>query len=164
MKNRKIMLALAGQGGLLLVVGAIGWAARMPLLFASLGPTAYELVEKPSSKSARMYNIVLGHYIGLAAGFFSLWVLSAWAAPKVASAGLVSSPRLWAVVLSAALTAALTILLKATQPAALSTTLLVSLGSMQTARDAVAVIIGVLIIVIVGEPVRRLSLNLGVKG
>ena len=50
----------------------------------------------------------------------------------------------------------LTLTLKASQPAALSTTLLVSLGSMQRGRDAVAIIIGVLILTALGDPIRRL--------
>jgi hypothetical protein len=53
----------------------------------------------------------------------------------------------------------LTLILKAGQPAALATTLLVSLGSMQTLRDAVAIAAGVVIITIVGEPVRRFRLK-----
>lgn len=158
--KKNLLIALAGEGGLLLVVGAVGWAIKMPLLFASLGPTAYEMIEKPESPSSKAYNVIVGHYLGLGAAFFFLWALSAWGAPKVASAGFVSSARLWAVVLSGALTAVLTIAAKATQPAALATSLLVSLGAMQTARDAVSIIIAVLILAVIGEPVRRLSLKL----
>lgn len=44
------LLAVVGEGGLILVVGAAGWAAHMPLIFASLGPTAYELMEAKESK------------------------------------------------------------------------------------------------------------------
>lgn len=151
----KKLLGVFGEGGLILVVGAIGWAAHLPLIFTSLGPTAYELVEKPKAPSAKTYNVIMGHLVALGAGFFALWVLNAWNAPKVASAGFIASPRLWAAVLSVALTTALTVLLKASQPAALSTTLLVSLGSMQRSRDAMAIVIGVLILAAIGEPVRR---------
>lgn len=151
----KELLGVFGEGGLILVVGAIGWAAHLPFIFTSLGPTAYELVEKPKAPSAKTYNVIMGHLVALGAGFFALWVLNAWNAPKVASAGFIASPRLWAAVLSVALTTALTVLLKASQPAALSTTLLVSLGSMQRSRDAMAIVIGVLILAAIGEPVRR---------
>lgn len=47
MAVKQHLLATLGEGGLILVVGAASWAAHMPLIFASLGPTAYELVEKP---------------------------------------------------------------------------------------------------------------------
>lgn len=155
MTKKEHVLATLGEGGLILAVGAVGWAAHMPLIFTSLGPTAYELVEKPNSPSARAYNIIVGHFIALGAGFLSLWLLSAWNAPKVATAGFVASPRLWATVLAVVLTTALTLAVKASQPAALSTTLLVSLGSMQRGRDAVAIIVAVLLLTAVGEPVRR---------
>lgn len=44
----------------------------------------------------------------------------------------------------------------ASQPASLATSLLVTLGLMQTKRDAIAIVIGVLILTAVGEPMRRL--------
>lgn len=140
-------------------IAAIGWATRQPLIFASLGPTAYELVELPQMKSARAYNIVVGHLVGLGAGFLALYLLNAWAAPNVLSAGIVSTQRLWAVVIAAALTTFGTLLLKASQPASLATTLLVSLGAMQTRRDALAIVAGVLIITAIGEPLRRFRLK-----
>ncbi|HEV2399831.1 MAG TPA: hypothetical protein VGS27_23020 [Candidatus Sulfotelmatobacter sp.] len=43
------VLAVLGEGGLILAVGAAGWAAHAPLLFTSLGPTAYELLEQPNA-------------------------------------------------------------------------------------------------------------------
>jgi hypothetical protein len=156
MTLNKQLLAISCEGGLILVVGAAGWAAHMPLIFTSLGPTAYELVEKPNAPSARAYNIIVGHCVAVGAGFLSLWLLGAWNSPKVAMAGFVSSQRLWSAVLAVVITTVLTLTLKASQPAALSTTLLVSLGSMQRGRDAVAIIIGVLILTALGDPIRRL--------
>jgi len=57
------------------------------------------------------------------------------------------------------LTTLVTILLRAPNPAAGSTTLLVALGSFRTGRDAVAVVVGVLIVAIVGDVLRRLRLG-----
>lgn len=160
MRNRADLLwATLGEGSLVLVLAGIGWAAGQPLIFASLGPTAYELVEQPQLRSARTYNIVVGHLIGLGAGFLALYVLHAWAAPNIISAGVVSADRLWAVVIAATLTTFVTLILKAGQPAALATTLLVSQGSMQTRRDAIAIVAGVLIIAAIGEPLRRFRLK-----
>jgi hypothetical protein len=154
-RGKRLLFTALGEGGLVLVVAAIGLATRMPLIFTSIGPTAYELAEKPNAPSARTYNIIAGHMLALGAGFLSLWLLNAWCAPKVAAAGFVSSPRLLAAVLSVVLTTAVTLTLKASQPASLSTALLVSLGSMQTRRDAFAITIAVLILAAVGEPLRR---------
>jgi hypothetical protein len=151
--------ATIGEGGLVLALAAIGWATNQPVIFASLGPTAYELVEQPQLPSARAYNVIVGHLIGLGAGFLAVYLFNAWAAPNVIATGVVSAQRMWAVVISAALTTFTSLLLKAGQPAALATTLLVSLGAMQTRRDAIAVIVGVLLITALGEPVRRFRLK-----
>jgi hypothetical protein len=160
LKNRADLIwAILGEGGLVLALGAIGWATKQPLIFASLGPTAYELTEQPQMPSARPYNIIVGHLIGLGAGFLAVYLLNAWAEPNVLATGLVSPQRMWAIAISAALTAFVSLALKAGQPAALATTLLVSLGAMQTRRDAIAIIVGVLLITAIGEPVRRLRLK-----
>jgi hypothetical protein len=76
----------------------------------------------------------------------------------VISTGVVSPVRLGAVTLAATLTTIVTLPVRAGQPAALATTLLVSLGSMQTGRDAITIIAGVLIIAAIGEPMRRFRL------
>jgi HPP family len=158
-RRADLIWATLGEGGLILAIAAIGWASGQPLIFASLGPTAYELVEQPHMRSARVYNVVVGHFIGLGAGFFAIWILGAWSTPNVLAAGLVTAPRLWASTLAAALTTFLTLLLKASQPAALATTLLISLGAMQTRKGAVSIILGVAIIAAIGEPLRRLRLR-----
>jgi hypothetical protein len=159
--KRDWLWAPLGEGGLILVVAAIGWVTKQPLIFASLGPTAYELVEQPRLRSARPYNIVVGHFVGIACGFLTLFLLKAWAAPNVLSTGIVSPKRLWATAIAATLTTLITLLLKASQPAALATTLLIALGSMQTRRDAVAIVVGVLIVTGIGAPLRRLRLAQG---
>ena len=160
LKNRAdLVWATLGEGGLVLALAAIGWATNQPLIFASLGPTAYELVEQPRMPSARPYNIIVGHLIGLGAGFLAIYLVNAWAAPNVLAMGVVSPPRMWATAISAALTAFVSLAVKAGQPAALATTLLVSLGAMQTRRDAIAIIVGVLSVTAMGEPLRRLRLK-----
>ena len=62
--------------------------------------------------------------------------------------------------LAAVLTTLGTLLLRAGQPAAIATSLLVALGSMQTEHDAVAIVAGVLLITAIGEPLRRLRMKL----
>jgi HPP family len=157
--KRDLLWAPLGEGGLILVVAAIGWVIKQPLIFASLGPTAYELVEQPQLRSARPYNIIVGHLVGIACGFFALFVLKAWQAPNVLATGIVAPQRLWAVTIAAALTTLITLLLRASQPAAVATTLLIALGSMQTWRDALAILVGVLIVTGLGAPLRRVRLE-----
>jgi len=159
-RNRvDIFWGTLGEGGLILAMAVISWATKQPLIFASLGPTAYEMVEQPRLRSARPYNIIAGHLIGLGSGFLAIWLTHASTEPNVILTGITSTPRLWAVAIAATLTTLLTLLLKAGQPASLATTLLVALGSMQTLRNALAIIAGVLLITIIGEPVRRFRLK-----
>jgi hypothetical protein len=159
--KRDLLIAPIGEGALIMVLAAIGWATRWPFIFASLGPTAYEMMEQPELKSARPYNVIAGHFVALGAGWASLWVFHARASPTVSIAGFVSAPRLWAAVLAVVLTTLVTLTIRASQPAALSTALLVSLGSMQTARSAAAIVISVLILAAIGEPLRRWRVKAG---
>ena len=153
MSRRDLLIAPLLEAALLLIAAAIGWLTHKPLIFASLGPTAYELVETPERKSARPYNVVVGHLVGVLAGFLGLWVTNAWSAPAI-SAGWIGWTRVGAVVLASAVTVVVTLLIKATQPAALSTTLLVALGVMQKGQDGFIMMGGVLILLICGEPSR----------
>lgn len=161
-RDKNILYATLGEGALIVILGAIGWALHMPLIFPSLGPTAYEQVEKPTSPSAKLYNVVVGHLVAMGAAFLALWVLKAWTAPIVASAGFISPLRLAAAAIAVVVTVIVTLALKANQPASLATALLVSLGSMQKGRDALAIVIAVLILAAIGEPVRRVFAREGV--
>jgi hypothetical protein len=147
------------EGGLILLMGGISLALGRPLLFASLGPTAYEQVEKPELPSAKLYNVVIGHWVALTCGFASLAIVNAWSAPNAMSVDHFVPIRVWACVIAVALTALFTLLLKAGQPAAYSTTLLITIGSMQRASDAWAIALAVLILGFVGDPIRRLRLT-----
>lgn len=70
----------------------------------------------------------------------------------------VSAPRMWAAVLACVITTLVTLAVHASQPAALSTTLLVAIDSMHTARDVAVIAIAVVIIAILGEPIRHARL------
>lgn len=158
MSKKDLLIAPLGEAVLILVVSIIGWASHQPLIFASLGPTAYELVEKPKLPSARPYNVVVGHLIAVLAGFAAIFLTRAWSVPGVSVHG-VPFLRVWAAVVAALLTAFFTLLFKAAQPAALSTTLLISLGLMQTAQNGLMILAGVVLITLIGEPIRILRLK-----
>ena len=145
--------------GLLLVIGAGAWAAREPWLFTSLGPTAYEQVEKSNSPSARTYNILVGHYVALGAGLISLHLIGAWNSPTITGTSSVSLQRLLASVLAAAITTFVNLALRSGQPAALATALLVTSGAYQDIRGTESILIGVAMVAVLGEPVRRARLS-----
>ena len=47
-RDKELLIAPAGEGLLILIVAAAGALLRQPLVFTSLGPTGYEMVEQPS--------------------------------------------------------------------------------------------------------------------
>lgn len=147
------------EAGLLLIVGLVGLALGRPLLFASLGPTAYEQTHNPAAPASRLYNVFVGHMVGLGAGFASLFATGAMHAPKIVSSEHLTWPRIVASVLAVLLTTVLGKLLRCMQPAALATTLLVAIGLFQSWHDAQTIIIGVALVAAVGEPVRRWQLR-----
>lgn len=153
-QKRDLMIAPLCEGALILVASIAAWLAHQPLIFTSLGPTAYELIETPHRKSARPYNIIIGHLIGVVAGFAALSLTHAWRTPAVTT-GNIQFPRVGAAAVSAALTVFVTLMVRATQPAALSTTLLISLGAMQQWRDGLIIMAAVLLMTLAGEPLRQ---------
>jgi hypothetical protein len=152
--GRELWIAPLSEGALILLVSLTGYFLRQPFIFASLGPTAFELVEAPERRSARAYNVIAGHAIGIAAGFAGLALAHAWQAPTP-SHGDVVLPRVLAAACGATLTVLLTLLARATQPAAISTSLLISLGIMQRPWDAGIILASVVLMVVAAEPVRR---------
>jgi hypothetical protein len=145
---------------LTLVPGLLALATGAPLLFASLGPTAFVVAAQPQSPMARFSNVVAGHAVGFAAGAAAVLLLGAADAPSVFVARELAPPRLWASVLAVAATllaAAATRI--GLHPPAAATTLLVTLGGFRpTWSDAATVAIGVLVVAAVGEVLRRLRL------
>jgi CBS domain-containing membrane protein len=153
--NKDLLVVPFTEGRLVLVISAVAWATQQPLVFASLGPTAYELIEQPDRQSGRPYNVILGHLIGVGSAFLALAVTAAWHTPAIGAFTTIAMPRMCALLLASALTAFRTLPLGATQPAALSTSLLIASGSMQRGRDAVVITAAVLMLTAMGEPIRR---------
>ncbi len=154
MSRKDVILAPVLEAALILVAALAGWLSHQPMIFSSLGPTAFELVETPERPSAQPYNILMGNLIAIASAFAALWLTHAWSSPPVSLSG-VPLLRVWSTITAAMLTVLGTLLARATQPAALSTTLLIAAGVMQTGRDAAVILLAVLLMVVVGEPVRR---------
>jgi hypothetical protein len=141
------------------IVGAIGLLAGQPWLLPSLGPSAYLLALRPAQPSARVYNVLAGHLLGLAAGIVGVWVAGAAAAPGVLESGTLSGRRVGAAVIAIALTMLMALALRASHAPAAATTLLVALGALRTPHDALNVAIGAAIIAVSGFALRRLRLG-----
>ena len=143
--------------GLILAVGGLGWLVGQPWLFASLGPTAYVLAHSPSEASARPYNVIAGHVIGLCAAFAAVAALGAGDAPSVFTTHELVGIRVVASGLALVVAVAVELLVKASHPPAAATVLLITLGGLSMSlQSASAIVIGVLLIMLSGEPLRRL--------
>ncbi len=141
----------------MLLVGLIGLATAQPLLFPSLGPTAFLQTEAPDQPASRFYNVIIGHAVGLAAGYAAVLLFRADAAPALFAAHQLVAVRVWASVLAIVLTMFGSALLKASHPPAAATTLLIALGGFRpTMHDVFTIVVGVLIVAVAGEGLRRL--------
>ncbi|MCU1593107.1 MAG: hypothetical protein JWO12_499 [Frankiales bacterium] len=113
------------------VAGAIGVAAKQPWLFPSLAPSLMVLAETPRQPAARPQNVLVGHLVGLAAGWMGLVVMGLRSHPSAVQEGL-SSSRVLCCVIAVALTALVLQLVQLPHPPAGATTLIVALGILRT--------------------------------
>lgn len=109
------------------IMSAAALATGSPFIFPSLGPTAFLFFYTPTAPAATPRNTLLGHGIGVLAGYVALALTGLTAAGPALTSG-VTWPRVLAAALSLGLTSALMMLLHAPHPPAGATTLIVSLG------------------------------------
>ncbi|HEU4697813.1 MAG TPA: HPP family protein [Gemmatimonadales bacterium] len=146
---------------MLLAPGLAALATGQLLLFPSLAPTAVLQAHAPAHPSARYYNIIVSHVVGMAAAFFAVWLFGVADAPSVFAAHAVSAGRVGAAVLAVALGTYLEMRLHAHHAPAAATTMLVALGSFPaTLHSALMIVVGVLVVAAAGEAGRRLHLEL----
>ena len=139
------------------VPGLIALLTHHLILFASLGPTSVMIAQQPLLASTKPYNSIVGHMLGLGAGFFAVWVLGIAAQPSVFIAHMVSGPRACAALLAIAIATGLEILLKAQHPPGAATTLLAALGSFRLDwTNTWEVLVGVVAVTITGELLQML--------
>jgi len=118
------------SGGI--AIGILAWAAHLaqsPLVFPSLGPTAFLLFYHPLNRPASPRNALLGHLIGVSAGWISLCLcgLANASPPPLAD---ITWARAGAATLSIAMTIGAMEFFDVPHPPAGATTLIVSLGLM----------------------------------
>lgn len=140
----------------MLLSGGAAWAFDEPLLFPSLGASAFLFFETPMALVASPRNTVIGHYVGGAVAFFWLFVFDLLDQPTAIEVGF-SEERWIAVALSLAFTGLILRLLRAAHPPAGATTVIVALGLLDTPEQMVVLALGVLIVTIPAGIINRLS-------
>jgi CBS-domain-containing membrane protein len=130
----------------LLAAGAVGLAAGQPWLFPSLGPTVMLMAQSPDDPSARWRNALVGHVVGILVGVACLHAFGV-AGRAPAPVGGLTSGYVLAGAVSVGVTALLLSLLRHPHPPAGASTLIVSLGILQTPRE-LAVMVGAVVLVV----------------
>ena len=153
-----VMGLFAGVNGLIAiaVMAAVAWATREPFIFPSLGPTAFLLFYTPTNPAASPRNTIVGHAVGVAAGYLGLVIFGLTNDPP-ALASEVSTGRIGAAALSLALTSAVMVWLRAPHPPAGATTLIVSLGILREPEQLAILMLAVVILTAQGFVINRLA-------
>ncbi|WIB65958.1 MULTISPECIES: HPP family protein [unclassified Curtobacterium] len=143
---------------MLAVAGVVGLVLRQPWLFPSLGPTVMLFFSAPRQPSSRPRNALVGHVVGLAAGYGAYLAFGLVGSPSAPAGGL--TPRyLLAAVVAVAVTTLVLHLLGMQHPPAGATTLIVALGILATPVAVLDMLGAVVLITVVGWGLNRLLLG-----
>jgi CBS-domain-containing membrane protein len=125
--------------------GLLAWALDEPLVFPSLGATAFLFFETPMAEVASIRNTLIGHTVGTVVAFFWLNVFGLVGEPSAIVAGFTAG-RVACVALSLAFTGGILRLLRAAHPPAGATTVIVSVGLLTTVSQLAILLSGVLLL------------------
>jgi CBS-domain-containing membrane protein len=134
--------------------GTWAWAVREPLIFPSLGATAFLIFETPMAEIGSPRNTIIGHVVGVLAGACALAVFGLLNAPSAYVAG-VTPARIGAIALAVALTGGILRLVRSAHPPAGATTIIVASGLLAQPRQMADVVVGVLLLTASGWAVNR---------
>lgn len=144
--------------GSLLIIGFSGtwaWIVSEPLIFPSLGATAFLIFETPMAEIGSPRNTIIGHGVGVAAGALALAIFGLLSAPSVYVSG-VTPARIGAIALAVALTGGLLRVLRSAHPPAGATTIIVASGLLAKPVQMLDVAVGVLLLTAAGWGANRL--------
>ena len=136
------------------IMAALAVITRSPFIFPSLGPTAFLFFYTPTAPSASPRNTIIGHAVGVIAGYFSLVITGLTMAGPALAVG-VTWPRVIAAALSLGLTAGLMVLLKSPHPPAGATTLIISLGILTKPWQLLLLMVAVILLTLQAIAINR---------
>lgn len=157
-RERTPMLGLFALVNGFVSIGLMAAAAHFtgqPLVFPSLGPTAFLLFYGATQPAASPRNTVFGHLLGAGAGYTSLLAFGLAAAGPALASHHISWFRVGAVALSLGLTASLMVWLGVPHPPAGATTMIISLGIIHTPQHLGVLMAAVIALVLQGIVVNR---------
>lgn len=136
---------------LVAVAALMAWLSGLPMLFPSLGPSAFVLAMFPRSEASNTRRVIGGHVVGVVAGLVAYHLVGATGSMIVAAdPGSIDALRLAASgVVATGLTVGGMLAADVRHPPACATTLIVALGLLSTPLEGalilatVAVMVGV---------------------
>jgi hypothetical protein len=126
------------------LLGALAWSSHLPWLFPSLAPTVALMIETPLRPQASPRNAVVGHLVGIGAGYGLLTAFDLTSAGPLTQVGA-TIPRAIAAALAVAATTLLLNSAGIPHPPASSSTLIVSLGLLHRPTQLAVMIAAVLL-------------------
>lgn len=138
------------------IMSAAAVITGQPLIFPSLGPTAFLLFYSPRAPVASPRNAIIGHLIGVIAGYLALVIFGLTENGPAFAEG-VTWARVGAAALSLGLTSGFMVWLLAPHPPAGATTLIISLGIMPKPSQQAFLMLAVVALVIQGLVINRLA-------
>lgn len=138
------------------IMSIIAVLTGSPFIFPSLGPTAFLFFFTPTAPAAAPRNTIVGHLIGVVAGYFSLLVTGLTMAGPALTVG-VTWPRVIAAALSLGLTSGLMVLLRSPHPPAGATTLIISLGLLRQPLQLLILMLAVVVLTLQAVAINRLA-------
>ncbi|MEX2505015.1 MAG: HPP family protein [Egicoccus sp.] len=153
-----VLGAFAAINGLISIglMATAALATGNPLIFPSLGPTAFLLFYTPLAPASSPRNTLGGHLIGALAGYLSLAVFGLLDVAFQANAPI-SAGRVGAAALSLGLTSGAMVWLKVPHPPAGATTLIVALGILREPWQLAVLMLAVTLLVLQGYFINRLA-------
>ncbi len=138
------------------VMSALALLTHSPFIFPSLGPTAFLFFYTPTAPTASPRNTILGHGIGVLAGYTSLLLTGLAMTGSALTVG-VTWPRVLAAALSLGLTSGLMVLLRAPHPPAGATTLIIALGLLTKPSQLLLLMVAVVLLTAQAFVINRLA-------
>ncbi|GAB7018971.1 HPP family protein [Halostagnicola sp. A-GB9-2] len=137
-------------GLLIMTTAGMAWLSGFPMLFPSLGPTAFVLALFQKSDATSPRRVIGGHVIGVVAGLLAYHLLAGGITMAgTTEPGSIEGLRLAASgVFATTLTAGGMLATDTRHPPACATTLIVSLGLLTTVLEGALIVLTVIVLVL----------------
>ncbi|WP_247730283.1 HPP family protein [Halovivax limisalsi] len=135
---------------LLSTTAVLAWLSGLPMLFPSLGPSAFVLALFQRGDAASPRRVIGGHVIGVVAGLIAYTLLSGGVdMTSTPAPGSIAGLRLGAsAVVATTLTAGGMLATDTRHPPACATTLIVALGLLSTPVEGAVIVAAVIVLVL----------------